>query len=130
MNHPSPRGDAERPPAPPAGGLPSHYTPIVARYAPGPFLREQVVAPSDVKWMNARTYIVRDANTRQEYRAIRVLDSAGHLYGYWAVELMPEPLNLGVRFEGDRQDSLEDYNAALEQKDRDARRARYGRHTD
>lgn len=124
------RGDNGRPPAPPAGGLPAHYTPIVARYAPGPFLTEQVVTPSNVKWMNTRTYVVRNSVDRQEYRAIRVLDPAGNLIGYYAVEALPAPLDLGVRFEGDRQDSIDDYTERKRQEYRDARRRRTGRHAD
>lgn len=130
MDHPSPGGAKGRATATPAVALPAHYTPAIAAHAPGPFLTEQVVTPSDVKWLNARTYIVRDADTHQEYRALRILDASGHFLGYWAIELMPEPLDLGVRFEDDRQADIADHSAAQRQKERDARRRRYGRHHD
>lgn len=99
-------------------------------YAPGPFLDEQVVTPSDQRWMNARTYIVRDRATRQEFRALRVQDQSGHFIGYWAVEVMPQAFDFGVRFEGDRQDSIEDYETQLRQHRMDVSRKRYGKHHD
>ncbi len=117
------RGNAGSPATtPPVAGLPPSHTPTVAAYAPGPFLVEQTVTPSDIRWMNARTYIVRNATDRQEYRALRVHDQSNQFVGYWAIELMPQPLYYGVGFEGDRQDAIDDYNAAQEQKYRDAKR--------
>jgi hypothetical protein len=99
-------------------------------YAPGPFLDEQVVAPSTEKWMNTRTYIVRDRTTRQEYRALRILDHGQQFVGYWAIELMPAPLDLGSRFEGDREDSIDDFRQSEQQKARDLYRRQHGRHHD
>lgn len=128
MDTPRPRGGNQGSlSAPPAEGLPLYHTPAVAAYAPGPFLTEQVVTPSDVKWMNARTYLVRNAADRQEYRALRVYDQSNQFVGYWAIEVMPAPLYYGVTFEGDRQDSIDEYTEAQEQKRRDAQRRKYGR---
>lgn len=121
------KGAAGRPPVTPAGGLPLSYTPICAAYAPGPFLDEQVVTPSDVTWMNARTYIVRDRLTAQEFRALRILDAAGNFVGYWTIELLAKPLYFGIEFEGDRQDAIDDYEERRIQADRDRKRRRLGR---
>jgi hypothetical protein len=130
MSRPIPGGYTGSTPAPQAGVLPPVYTPAIAVHAPGPFLDEQIVTPSTQKWMNARTYIVRDRTTRQEYRALRIQDHSGHFVGYWAIELMPSPLDLGSRFEGDREDAIADYLDAELQKDRDAYRRRRNRSND
>lgn len=127
MAAPVRRGSGNSTPEPPSGVLLPSYTPIVAHYAPGPFLDEQIVTPSEYRWRGTRTYIVRDRTTRQEYRALRVSDGP-HFVGYWAVELLPTPLDLGTRFEGDREDAIIDYTDAQEQKRRDTKRARTGKH--
>ena len=77
--------------------------------------------------MNARTYVVRDAMTKQDYRALRILDTSGHFVGYWAIELLAKPLYLGVEFESDRQDTIEAYEEQQLQNARDAKRRRLGR---
>lgn len=80
--------------------------------------------------MNARTYVVRDAVTKQDFRALRILDGGGHFVGYWTIELLAKPLYFGVEFEGDRQDSIEEYEAQQLQDARDAKRKRLGRPDD
>lgn len=127
----SSRGSENRSPSTPqVEGLPSFALPACAHHAPGPFLREQIVTPTSVRWFNARTYIVRHADDRQEYRALRITDGGGHFLGYWAIEILPPALDLGDRFEGDRLDAIEDYTKAQTQTARDRARKRYGRHHD
>ena len=98
MRTPRPRGKTTGSPSEPPEGLPASYTPTIAAYAPGPFLTEQVVTPSDVKWMNARTYIVLNRTDRQEYRALRIHDHTNQFVGYWAIDLMPAAVDFGVSF--------------------------------
>lgn len=75
-----------------ASGLPSHYAPGIAGYARGPKLNPSTVTPSDWRWRRARTVVVEDLNG-QRYRAIGVT-SDGDWWGWWAVELLGEPLTL------------------------------------
>ena len=71
--------------------LPRHYSPGVAGYARGPFLDAQLVTPSDWRWRNVRSAVVRHSDGL-DYRAIRVW-SEGVLLGWWAVELLGTPLS-------------------------------------
>ena len=80
--------------------------------------------------MNARTYIVRDRITDQDYRALRVFDGAGHFIGYWAIEPLPETLDFGADFEREQQDAIHDYEARQQQEARDAKRRKLGRTND
>ena len=105
-------------------GLPLSYTPICAAYAPGPFIDAGIVTPSEIRWMNARTYVVRDQTTGHEYRALRVLDHTREVVGYWAVEPLPEPLDFGDTFDQERQDALGEYKSRQEQTERDRKRRR------
>lgn len=82
-------------PQSPGSVLPARHSPLVARYARGPFLDPVLVTPTPWRWRNTRTYIVRHTDGR-DYRAVRV--SSDHEFvGYWAVELLGEPLSA---FEG------------------------------
>lgn len=76
----------------PASVLPPHYTPRAAGYARGPFLDPRLVTPTDFKWREARTYIVENIDGLN-YRAVRVMVDRHH-YGWWAVELLGQPLPL------------------------------------
>lgn len=102
---PLPRG-AEHPEAPtipqsaPSAfppSLPPRYSPVVAGYARGPFLDPVTVTPSDWRWRNTRTAVVRDRDGH-DYRAIRVYTAAlagmrmTEFVGWWAVELLGVPL--------------------------------------
>lgn len=118
------RGASESAPEPPSGALLASYTPTVAHYAPGPFLDEQIVTPTEVKWMNARTYIVRNRTDRQDYRAIRVYDQSRQFVGYWAIELLPPELDFGRYFQADVEDMIEDYEKERVQNARDRKRTR------
>lgn len=76
-------------------GLPWKYTPRVAGYARGPFITPDpdglaAVTPTDWRWRNARTYIVRDA-AGVDWRCLRVSSPLG-VVGFWAVELLGTPL--------------------------------------
>lgn len=73
-------------------GLPEHhYTPRSAGYARGPMLIPELVTPSEWRWRNCRTYVIRNADGH-DYRAVRVY-SGGEMIGYWAVELLGVPLD-------------------------------------
>lgn len=71
--------------------LPRHYSPSVAGYARGPFITPELVTPSDWRWKNARTVVVRHSDGL-DYRAVRVF-SEGVFIGYWAVEQLGTPLS-------------------------------------
>lgn len=92
------RREAAKTPSPatfpqsPGSVLPAHYTPKVAGYARGPFMEPETVTPTEWRWRNARTYIVRHSDGH-DYRAVRVT-SEGVFIGYWAVELLGIPLPL------------------------------------
>lgn len=75
-------------PQSPGSVLPARSSPLVARYAPGPFLDPQLVTPSPWKWRNTTVYVVRHSDGR-DYRAVRVLSERREFVGYWAVELIP-----------------------------------------
>lgn len=77
----------------PASALPARYTPRVAGYARGPFIEPAEVIPSEWRWRNARTYVIRDADG-VNWRCVRVC-SEGEPVGYWAVELLGLPLTIG-----------------------------------
>jgi len=74
----------------PGSVLPPHHTPRVAAHAHGPFIDPELVTPTEWKWRNVRTYVVRAANGH-DYRCIRV-SAGGVQIGYWAVELLGVPL--------------------------------------
>lgn len=92
------RREAAKTPSPatfpqsPGSVLPATYTPKVAGYARGPFLDPETVTPTEWRWRNARTYLVRHSDGH-DYRAVRVT-SEGVFIGYWAVELLGIPLPL------------------------------------
>lgn len=92
------RREAAKTPSPattpqsPGSVLPAHYTPKVAGYARGPFMEPVTVTPTEWRWRNARTYLVRHSDGH-DYRAVRVT-SDGAFIGYWAVELLGIPLPL------------------------------------
>ncbi len=77
-------------PQSPGSALPAHYSPLVAGYARGPFVEPATVTPTDWRWRDTRTYIVR-ATDGHDYRCVRVT-SEGVEIGYWAVELLGVPL--------------------------------------
>lgn len=79
-------------PQSPGSALPARYTPLVAGYARGPFMEPQTVTPTEWRWRNARTFIVRHSDGL-DYRCVRV-SSEGVFIGYWAVELLGTPLPL------------------------------------
>ena len=126
----SPQGAAGSPSTIPVGGLPLSYSPICATYAPGPFLDVEVVTPSEIRWMNARTYVVRDRQTSQDYKALRILNPAHEVVGYWAIELLPTPLDFGVDFDADHADAVTQCEEERQQIDRDRKRRRLGRPDD
>ncbi len=72
---------------PSTSGLPAHYLPRVAAHARGPWIEPRLVTPTDIKWRNARTYIVTDY-AGVEWRCLRVTVAGGHHVGWWAVELL------------------------------------------
>lgn len=74
--------------------LPERYRPIVAGYARGPLITApDEVRPSEWRWRNARTYVVRHLG--HDYRAVRLYSVPdGAPLGYWAVELLGVPLPL------------------------------------
>lgn len=74
--------------------------------------------------MNARTYVVRDRMTGQDFRALRILDTAGNFIGYWSIELLAQPLYFGIEFEGQRQDDIDAHEARQEQAAHDKKRRR------
>lgn len=78
-------------PQSPGSVLPRHYSPMVAGYARGPFIEPVTVTPTDWRWRNARSAIVRDRNGT-DWRCIRVV-SEGVIVGWWAVELLGIPLS-------------------------------------
>ncbi len=77
----------------PGSVLPPRYTPRVAGYARGPFLVPVEVTPSEWRWRNTRTAIVKAADGLN-YRALRI-HVGGEFVGWWAVELLGSllPLN-------------------------------------
>ena len=77
-------------PPSPGSVLPARYVPLVAGYARGPFIDPATVTPTDWRWHDARTYIVRGRDGL-DYRCVRVA-SEGVYIGYWAVELLGKPL--------------------------------------
>ena len=108
-----------------AGGLPRTHTPIIAQYAPGPFIRGEVT-PSEIRWMNARTYVV-ETSDGVEWRALRVLDEHGELLGYWGIEQLGVAFDFGLGFDADRQASIEEVEQARDRQAREARRRKLGR---
>lgn len=79
-------------PQAPVSVLPPHYAPKVAGYARGPFIDPVTVTPTNWRWRNARSFIVRD-KSGQDYRCIRVF-ADGKIVGYWAVEKLGKLLPL------------------------------------
>lgn len=76
-------------------GLPFRHSPAVARYAPGPFITPREgfgpsVIPSAWNWRNCHVYLVTDQNGR-DWRCLRVSSPLGFV-GYWAVEMLGQPL--------------------------------------
>lgn len=80
----TPSGAGRRRPAP---GLPPRYLPRIARFSRGPFIEPRIVTPTDLRWRDARTYVVQDYD-EVLWRCLRVTIPGGHHYGYWAIELL------------------------------------------
>lgn len=111
-------GSASKPPPITGGGLPRKYAPVVAGYAKGPFIEPDLVTPTDWRWRNARTFIVRDKTDGRKYRTLRVTDGeGGRFIGYWAVELLGTPLTLGAEYDPEEAEALARYEAKRKEAD-------------
>ena len=75
-----------------ASGLPAGYSPRVAGYARGPWMDPQLVTPSELKWINVRTAVVRHSDGA-DYLCVRVFDRSHNFVGWWAINMIGTPLD-------------------------------------